>query len=141
MLKLIALAALAGLATAATALPSAAQFAAVPGGPNNPITHENSDCDDQLGFMPRVSRADIESINGQPVYLVPICEYGLIGRGNDYSWLFIDGNVDTLRLPLARNRTLMAALTAKGYDQHDVVSLFFGGGGSIYLYVHQRDMR
>lgn len=38
-------------------------------------------------------------------------------------------------------KTLMAALNACGYDQHDVVSLRFGGGGSIILYVHQRDMR
>jgi hypothetical protein len=34
----------------------------------------------------------------------------------------------------------MAALTSKGYDQNDVVSLRHGANDSIILYVLQRDM-
>jgi len=140
MLKITTLAALVGLATAATTLPSAAQFIAakVPGGPAPTSTNE---CAYQLNYMSRVTRAHIESIKDQSVYLIPVCEDGLIGRNDDYGWLFTTGNVGTLRPPIARNRALMAALTAQGYDQQDVISLRFGGDNSIVLYVHQRTLR
>jgi hypothetical protein len=142
MLKLTALAVLAGLATAATTLPSSAQFIAanIPGGPNHPGTSED-ECAYQLNYIPRVTRAHIDSIQGRPVYLIPVCEDGLLGRNDDYGWLFTMGNVGTLRLPIARNSTLMAALMAEGYDHQDVVSLRFGGDDSIVLYVHQRNLR
>ncbi|KQX42439.1 hypothetical protein ASD04_00250 [Devosia sp. Root436] len=139
MLKTTVLAVLVGLASAATTLPSAAQFLAGP--PNFPSNGYEEDCAYPLNYMPRVTRAHIQSIDGQPVYLVPVCEDGLIGRNDDYGWLFVHGNVDTLRLPIARNDTLMAALTAQGYDSQDVISLRFGGGDSITLYVHQRNLR
>lgn len=143
MFKTTALAVLVGLATVATVLPSNAQFIAakVPGGPNNPGSSNANECAYQLNYMSRVTRAHIESIKGQPVYLIPVCEDGLIGRNDDYGWLFTSGNVGTLRLPIARNATLMAALTAQGYDQQDVISLRFGGDDSIVLYVHQRTLR
>lgn len=141
MFKTTALAVLIGLATIAPTLPSSAQFiAAVPGGPNVP-SGGGEDCAYQLNYMPRVTRAHIESIQGRPVYLIPVCEDGLIGRNEDYGWLFVSGNVDTLRLPIARNRILMAALDAEGYDQNDVISLRFGGDESIVLYVHQRHLK
>lgn len=140
MFKITALAVLVGLATATTTLPSAAQFIAanVPGGPGPSKANE---CAYQLNYMSRVTRAHIESIKDQPVYLIPVCEDGLIGRNDDYGWLFTTGNVGTLRLPIARNHTLMAALLAEGYDQQDVISLRFGGDNSIVLYVHQRTLR
>lgn len=145
MLKTTVLAVIVGLATAATVLPSNAAFIAanVPGGPNKPAASASNDeeCAYQLNYMPRVTRTHIESIQGQDVYLVPVCEDGLIGRNDDYGWLFVSGNVDTLRLPIARNGTLMTALSAEGYDHQDVVSLRFGGDGSIALYVHQRSLR
>ncbi|KRA45658.1 hypothetical protein [Devosia sp. Root635] len=140
MLKTTVLAVLVGLASAAATLPSAAQFLAGPP-PGGPGMQAEEDCAYPLHYMPRVTRAHIQSIDGQPVYLVPVCEDGLIGRNDDYGWLFVQGNVDTLRLPIARNATLMAALTAEGYDSQDVVSLRFGGGDSITLYVHQRNLR
>lgn len=143
MLKLTTLAVLAGLATAAATLPSQAQFIA--GKPNNNYpgtsTSTDSDCAYPPNYLPRVTRSRIESIHGQPVYLIPVCEDGLIGRNDDYGWLFRKGNVDTLRLPIARSSTLMAALTAEGYDHQDVISLRFGGDDSIVLYVHQRNLR
>jgi hypothetical protein len=52
----------------------------------------------------------------------------------------VNGNVNHLRVSIAHNATLMTALRAKGYDQHDVVSLRHGANNSIILYVHQRDM-
>jgi len=142
MFKITTLAVLVGLATAATTLPSAAQFIAakVPGGPA-PSSSTANECAYQLNYMSRVTRAHIESIKDQPVYLIPVCEDGLIGRNDDYGWLFTTGNVGTLRLPIARNRALMAALMAQGYDQQDVISLRFGGDNSIVLYVHQRTLR
>lgn len=143
MFKLTALAVLAGLALAATTAPGFAQFAAK--GNNNvrqvPSSTEDSECAYQLNYMARVTRAHIESIDSQPVYLIPVCEDGLIGRNDDYGWLFVSGNVGTLRVPLSRNSTLMSALRAEGYDEHDVISLRFGGANSITLYVHQRSMR
>jgi hypothetical protein len=144
MLKTTVLAVLVGLATAATTLPSAAQFLAakVPGGPNYPASaDDDEECAYQLNYMPRVTRAHIESIGNQHVYLIPVCEDGLIGRNDDYGWLFTSGNVGTLRLPIARNQTLMGALVAEGYDHQDVVSLRFGSDDSIVLYVHQRSLR
>ena len=142
MLKTTVLAVLVGLATVATTLPSNAQFILNhqprnPGGPSQP----DDECAYQLNYMSRDTRAHIETIQGQPVYLVPVCEDGLIGRNDDYGWLFTSGNVGTLRLPIARNRTLMAALAAQGYDHQDVISLRFGGDDSIVLYVHQRTLR
>lgn len=141
MLKTIALAALVGLATIATTLPSTAQVN-VPGGPNRPAhAQSEEDCYYQLNYMPRVTRAHIDAIHNRPVYLIPVCEDGLIGRNDDYGWLFTTGNVGTLRLPIARNATLMSALAAEGYDHQDVISLRFGGDDSIVLYVHQRTLR
>src|SRR5687768_2498166 len=102
MLKTTVLAVLVGLATAATTLPSAAQFIAakVPGGPNYPASaDDDEECAYQLTYMPRVTQAHIESIGHQHVYLIPVCEDGLIGRNDDYGWLFTSGNVGTLRLP------------------------------------------
>ncbi|MNT47890.1 hypothetical protein D3C72_1846400 [compost metagenome] len=89
--------------------------------------------------MARVTRASIEAINGQSVYLIPVCETG--NASDDYGSLFTSGNVSTLRLPIAQNPTLMSALQAQGYDHQDVISLRVGGGNSIMLYVHQRNMR
>jgi hypothetical protein len=142
MLKLTALAVLAGLATAAATLPSSAQFiAGPPPGANNPTPMVEDDCAYQLNYMPRVTRAHIEAIHDRPVYLVPVCEDGLRSHNDLYEWLFTKGNVGTLRLPIARNGTLMAALLAEGYDHQDVISLRFGGDDSIVLYVHQRNLR
>lgn len=143
MLKTTVLAVLVGLATAATVLPSNAAFIAakVPGGPNHPSADNDEECAYQLNYMPRVTRAHIESIGHQHVYLIPVCEDGLIGRNDDYGWLFTAGNVGTLRLPIAGNNTLMSALEAEGYDQQDVISLRFGGDDSVVLYVHQRSLR
>ena len=45
-----------------------------------------------------------------------------------------------MRGEIGRNPTLMNALRAKGYDQHDVISLVPAAGNSVLLYVHQRDM-
>lgn len=144
MFKNTVLAALVGLATIATILPSNAQFLAahVPGGNNNPPAASNeSECAYPLHYLPRVTRALINTIKSQPVYLVPVCEDGLIGRNDDYGWLFVEGNVETLRLPIARNHALMAALGHEGYDEQDVISLRFGGDDTITLYVHQRNLR
>lgn len=144
MLRNTVLALLAGLAAAASIVPSNAQFigAQPPGGPNYPsASPDEEECAYQLNYMPRVTRSLIESIRDRHVYLIPVCEDGLLGRRDDYGWLFTSGNVGTLRLPIARNPTLMSALTAEGYDHQDVVSLRVGGDGSIALYVHQRTLR
>lgn len=141
MLKFTALAILAGLTVASGTAPAFAQFniKAVVAKPN--ASADDDECAYQLNYMPRVTRDHITAISGQPVYLVPVCEDGLIGRNDDYGWLFTAGNVGTLRLPIARNGALMSALLADGYDEQDVISLRFGGGDSVTLYVHQRTLR
>jgi hypothetical protein len=140
MFKTTALALLAVITTATTIVPSHAIN--LPGRGNKPVVSSNDDdCAYQLNYMPQVTRAHIDAIAERDVYLIPVCEDGLIGRNDDYGWLFTSGNVGTLRQPIARNSTLMHALSAEGYDQQDVVSLRFGGDGSIALYVHQRTLR
>jgi hypothetical protein len=141
MFKTTVLTLLVGLVTATTIVPSNALFIAA--NPNKKpvpsVSSSEEECSYQLNYMPRVTRAHIESIQNTHVYLIPVCEDGF-GR-DDYGWLFTSGNVGTLRLPIAHNPTLMSALTAEGYDHQDVVSLRVGGDGSIALYVHQRDLR
>lgn len=141
MLKITTLAILAGLVTATSVAPSFAQFA-VPGG-NQRYPQDSGqeyDCAAVMGHMRGVKQADIFAINGNRVALLPVCEDLTVPGKNAYGPLFVNGNVNHLRVPIARNATLMAALTAKGYDQNDVVSLRHGANDSIILYVHQRDM-
>lgn len=134
MIKTTVLAALVGILTATAVLPSNAAVL-VP----KPKASSTDNCGYQLDYMARVTRATIEGINDQSVYLIPVCETG--NPNDDYGSLFISGNVSTLRQPIAQNSTLMAALQAQGYDHQDVISLRVGGGNSIMLYVHQRNMR
>lgn len=141
MLKTTTFAILAGLITLTSIAPSFGQVA-VPGS-NYPRQEPGTsayDCAAAMGHMRSVKKADIDAIRGNRVALLPVCEDLTVAGKNVYGQLFVNGNVDRLRTPIARNATLMAALTAKGYDQHDVVSLRFGGNGAIILYVHQRDM-
>jgi hypothetical protein len=143
MFKTTVLAVLAGLITLTSIAPSAAQFARgrQPGQNPQPVGSGSAyDCAAMMGHMRSVKQADIAAIRGNRVALLPVCEDLTVPGKNVYGPLFVNGNVNHLRVPIARNSTLMTALTAKGYDQHDVVSLRFGGGGSIILYVHQRDM-
>ncbi|MBO9588230.1 hypothetical protein [Devosia sp.] len=141
MLKITTLAILAGLVTATSVAPSFAQFA-VPGGNQRypQGSGQQYDCAASMGHMRSVKQADIFAINGNRVALLPVCEDLTVPGKNAYGALFVNGNVNHLRVPIARNATLMAALTAKGYDQNDVVSLRHGANDSIILYVHQRDM-
>jgi hypothetical protein len=141
MFKTTVLTLLIGAVTAATIVPSNALNIAAPNYPKKTISSNDDECAYQLNYMPRVTRAHIESIQDRHVYLIPVCEDGLLGRNDDYGWLFTSGNVGTLRQPIARNATLMNALAAQGYDHQDVVSLRFGGDGSVALYVHQRTLR
>lgn len=140
MLKTTTYAILAGLITLTSVAPSFAQ-AAAPGSNYPPqSTGSEYDCAAAMGHMRSVKKADIDAIRGNRVALLPVCEDLTVAGKNVYGQLFVNGNVDRLRTPIARNGTLMAALTAKGYDENDVVSLRFGANGTIILYVHQRDM-
>ncbi|MBN9335901.1 hypothetical protein [Devosia sp.] len=141
MLKATTLAILAGLITMTTVLPSAAQVR--PGGSQRPPEQsegQDEDCTAVMGHMRSVNQADINAIKGNRVALLPVCEDLTVRGKNVYGQLFVNGNVNHLRVPIAHNATLMTALRAKGYDQHDVVSLRHGANNSIILYVHQRDM-
>lgn len=142
MKKLTSLSVIAGLAMVLTTMSASAQFI----GPNPnrypryPYANEEN-CADKMGHMRRVSSADIQAVRpGQHVGLIPVCEDLTVPGKNNYGSLFVYGNVSRLRVPLGRNPVLMQALVAKGYDQHDVISLRFGANDSIILYVHQRDM-
>lgn len=139
MLKITTLAIVAGLVTATSVAPSFAQFA-VPGSNYPAPSSAPTNCDEMVGHMRSVKRADIDAIRGNRVGLQPICEDLTVVGKNEYGSIFANGNVNHLRTPIARNATLMAALSAKGYDENDVVSLRFGAQGSIILYVLQRDM-
>ena len=143
MNKFASLALVAGLAMALTTFGASA--AAVPGGPAptpTPSSGSQHDPCDTMGHMRSVSAADIAAIGpAQKIVLMAVCEDGTIQTRNNYGALFVNGNVNTLRVPLARNQAIMSTLTARDYDQHDVVNLRFGANDSIILYVHQRDMR
>lgn len=141
MKKLTSLTVIAGFAMALTTMGASAQFVAgIPWNPRNPQQHEEN-CADKMGHMRRISAADIQAIHpGQPVGLIAVCEDLTVWGKNNYGPLFVNGNVGRLRVPLARNATLMQALVTEGYDEHDVISLRFGANDSIILYVHQRDM-
>ena len=141
MFKLTALAVLAGIATATTIVPSSAQFFIAVPNQGKPASTQSYDCRDEIGYARRISATEIQGIHDRSVWLYPVCEESSILPRDDYGTLFIDGNANTLRQPIARNATLMNALRAKGYDQHDVVSVVFAAGNSVLLYVHQRDMR
>ena len=144
MLKTTTLAIFAGLVTLASVVPSFAQFTHVPGNQRYPQgSGTEYDCAAAMGHMRGVKQTDILAINGNRagrVALLPVCEDLTVPGKNAYGALFVNGNVNHLRQPIAHNSTLMAALLAKGYDQNDVVSLRFGGNDSVILYVHQRDM-
>jgi hypothetical protein len=143
MKKLTTMTVIAGLALVLTTAHGFAQ-SNIPGSNNYPRERSGgsqfSPCD-TMGFMRRVSRTDIDAIhNGQKIALIAVCEDLTVPMRNSYGDLFVTGNVDALRAPIARNTALMSALRAKDYDQHDVVNLRYGAGNSIILYVHQRDM-
>jgi hypothetical protein len=139
MNKLTTLTIIAGLATALTTLaPVAAVVTHVPR--KIPEANVPYNCEDEMGHMRSVSTADIAAIHGQHVTLIAVCEDLTVAGKDNYGPLFVNGNAERLRLPIARNATLMGALLNRSYDQNDVVSVRFGGGDSIILYVYQRDM-
>ena len=144
MNKFTTLAVVVGLVSAFTTMSSSAAIILnhVPKTPNVPSEHnEPTNCADEMGHMRSVSPADISAIRNQHVALVAVCEDLSVAGKNNYGPLFINGNAELLRLPIAHNGTLMSALQSKDYDQNDVVSVRFGGNDSIILYVYQRDMR
>ena len=130
----------AGLLTAFATVGANAQFAA--GTPNYPSPSPStpSECTFSAHRNPLLRTDEVSGIrSSQQIWLTPVCEDQL--DRNNYGTLFRDGNVETLRLFIARNPALMAALTARGYDHFDVVALRFGRENSVNLFVHQRDMR
>ena len=142
MNKRVTITIIAGLASVlATMAGSAAQVAP---GTNYPVhvSEPEEFCTEGLGHMRNVTSSDIQAISfNQAIVLVPLCEDGLRARREVVGTLFLDGNVNTVRQPIARNRALISALASQDYDEQDVVALRFGGNDSIILYVHQRDMR
>jgi hypothetical protein len=139
MNKLTSIAIIAGL-VAATTMSASAQSTRSPNYPRStPAT--DSECTSIMGHMRSVNRADIESIRHHRIALIPVCEDLTVAGRSNYGPLFINGNVETVRIPIARNRTLMSALMSQDYDQFDVVALRFGANDSVILYVRQRDMR
>ena len=141
MNKLTTITVIAGLASVLSTMVCSAAIVA----PRQPrvAPHEHqAECSTDMGHMRSVTRGDILSIGGgQRIVLIPVCEEeGVRSRHEEYGTLFRDGNVNTLRQPIARNPALIAALESKDYDEQDVISLRFGGNDSIILYVHQRDM-
>ena len=139
MNKLSALTVIAGIAMAFTTVTANALFLApAPKAPSHQTSH--TECGDSLGHFRSVNRADIDMIDGQSVMLIHVCDDGSLASNDSYGSLFINGNVETLRMPIARNYTLMSALDEEGLDQNDVVSLRFGANDSIVLYVYDRFM-
>ncbi len=128
----------AGLVTAFTTLSANAQ-STVPGS-NYPAPIGGSECTYNAAMEPHLVARDVNAIRrDQYVWLTPVCEDTLVR--NDYGTLFRDGNVETLRNVIARHPALIGALTARGYDQFDVVALRVGRDETVNLFVHQRDMR
>ncbi len=139
MNKLTILTLVAGLATAAATLPSNAQFLAV-NVPNKPVAASTYDCAHEMVQIRRISAEQVNGIHDRSVWLYPVCEDLTAYGRNNYRDLFFNGNAGVVRGEIGRNPTLMNALRAKGYDEHDVISLVMAAGNSVLLYVHQRDM-
>ena len=140
MQKFAIITTIATLAMAFTTIASSAAFVAAPRAPRNAPSVSHTECGDSLGHFRSVNRADIDSIDGQRVMLIRVCDDGSLASNDSYGSLFINGNVETLRMPIARNYTLMSALDEEGLDQNDVVSLQFGANDSVVLYVYDRFM-
>jgi len=142
MNKFASITLIAGLAIALTSIGASAAIVA-PRTPGGQASHGSQyDPCQTMGHMRRVSASDINQIgNWQSVVLVPVCEDMTVADRNNYGSLFINGNVETLRQPIARNEALMSVLQAYNYDNYDVVNLRFGADDSILLYVHNRDVR
>lgn len=140
MQKFAIITTIATLTMAFTTLASSAAFVAPRQNREAPTQAAHADCPDTLGHMRSVHRADIDAIDGQRVMLIHVCDENTLVSNDSYGSLFINGNVNTLRLPIARNYTLMSALDEEGLDQNDVVALRFGGGDSVVLYVYDRFM-
>ena len=141
MNKLSALTVIAGLAVALTTMGAQAAFVAPSRNrPNMPGSSSEPDCNSTMGHMRLIRRADIEAIHGQHVTLIRICEDDSLVSARSYGTLFVDGNVDTLRQPIAGNETLITALIQEELDQHDVVSMRYGANDSVILYVFDRHM-
>ena len=145
MTKFRTMAAIAGLITALTTAGAHAQFIVthVPNyPPRTPTVSDAEHCSDVMGFMRSIRTDEVAAIGpDRPISLIPVCEILAVTDRDNYGSLFIDGNAEKLRMPIARNDALMSALLGKDYDQHDVVSIRFGGNNSVILYVHQRHMR
>ncbi|MDB5530613.1 MAG: hypothetical protein JWR51_3716 [Devosia sp.] len=141
MQKFAIITTIATLTMVVTTIASSAAFVAAPRTPRNTPAVSHTECGDSLGHFRSVNRADIESIDGQNVMLIRVCDDGSLASNDSYGSLFINGNVETLRMPIARNYTLMSALDEEGLDQNDVVSLQFGANDSVVLYVYDRFMR
>lgn len=127
-----------------TLVSTSVQAQQVPGSTHRPQPSSHSsepDCTELLGFMRLVKPAEIKAFNGVRVRLIPVCEDGTVITRNNYGSLFRDGNAELLRLPIARHPTLINALKAEDYDEHDVISVRFSANNGVILYVHQRDMR
>lgn len=139
MNKFTMIALVAGLATAAAALPSSAAVL-LPKLPNNPGSTSSYDCANEMTQINRISAEQVDGIQDRSVWLYPVCEDLTAYGRNNYRDLFFDGNAGVVRGEIGRNTTLMNALRAKGYDEHDVISLVFAAGNSVLVYVHQRDM-
>jgi hypothetical protein len=139
MNKFTMIALVAGLATAAAALPSNAAIL-LPKLPNNPGSTSSYDCASEMVQIRRVSAEQINGIQDRSVWLYPVCEDLTAYGRNNYRDLFFDGNANVVRGEIGQNATLMNALRAKGYDEHDVISVVMAAGNSVLVYVHQRDM-
>jgi hypothetical protein len=139
MNKFTVIALVAGLATAAAALPSNAAIL-LPNIPNKPAATSSYDCAHEMVQIRRVSAEQINGIQDRSVWLYPVCEDLTAYGRNNYRDLFFDGNAGVVRGEIGRNATLMNALRAKGYDEHDVISIVMAAGNSVLVYVHQRDM-
>jgi hypothetical protein len=132
----------AGLLTAFATVGANAAFFPGKNNPNNPSPSPSAstECTFSAHRNPQLRTNEVAGIRAnQQIWLTPVCEDQL--DRNNYGTLFRDGNVETLRLLIARNPALMATLTARGYDHFDVVALRFGRDDSVNLFVHQRDMR
>ncbi|WP_332688488.1 hypothetical protein [Devosia sp.] len=130
----------AGLLTAFATSGANAAFVLGKNSPNYPKSNTQNECSFNAFMHPLVRTTEVAAIRpSQEIWLTPVCEDEL--DRNNYGTLFRDGNVETLRGLIARNPALMATLSARGYDQFDVVALRFSRDDSVNLFVHQRDMR
>jgi len=89
-------------------------------------------CSDDLGYLRRVYNDEIDQVQDeQRVWVRPLC------LGEEVGPIRNAGNAGTLRIHIAQNEAMRAALFASNYTADEVVGVRMTGYDSVILFVTQ----